>query len=580
MFKFASIFSVFFLSFTAYYVSACEDSSEESSSDENSPKEFDSICDEFRHNFDSFSGLVFASSIPGKLYQENYEISPVKLIYNQEGYKFKDLITYSSKHLFKEIKLGTPIKLNEGAPIGYNIFLPEAPKAVLVQIYPGHGTFHKDRGYKPEDIGKFERFLLQEGIAVITLNLPDLLKLNTVQLKMPQDLHKEINECINLFFTLLKHDATFLHADLSVIQGKKIFLYGTSFGGMFTVRHSELYPKTYDGYISNEGCLSCRVISDNPFSSFRTEVGTLESQWLSPMTEYYEDEYSAVDPKIAAIQDPILIFQNLDDNNVLPETMHRWYKRTVISNKSKLMQLVVSEIGSLNHNDKGHFHPEDEIGFLRYMKALLWFLLKGPFQPSSVNDFVAFETAAFAKANSRTLPLPVEEVFLNTAYLIQKNINTATSSDHHHIDDMRWNSFLLPLLYALNYSDEQHHNKDKSLQVKSYLNEVGIKQNHIESGLKHILPNFLLYVRCKEKIPFLKEIDVERVSTIPELHELYRKHLINLDETNKFSLYYNSRAMFAFYYANLDSLSKGLISEFDYKNLENKWERSVFSIAR
>lgn len=161
----------------------------------------------YKDNFKDYSRMIF-SNLPGielenasgKNHPQLYtELGGI--IYNQEGYTknteghedIKDLPAENSM-----IKIGNPLILEnysfedenglqktQNIPIGYNIHLPKGEiKGVIIDVYGGSGI--KDRINnlnRPKHIGSLEHYLLDQGIAVVTLNLIDLLELTDYQKK-------------------------------------------------------------------------------------------------------------------------------------------------------------------------------------------------------------------------------------------------------------------------------------------------------------------------------------------------------------------------------------------------------------
>ena len=79
------------------------------------------------------------------------------------------------------------------------------------------------------------------------------------------------------------------------------FLYGMSFGGGNAVRQAELYPGTFNGYISHDGVIS-REMGRKSERVYRLAY----KSWLDPA------QLSEMDK----IKDRLLILHNKDDGNV------------------------------------------------------------------------------------------------------------------------------------------------------------------------------------------------------------------------------------------------------------------------
>jgi hypothetical protein len=186
-----------------------------------------------------------------KLIKDKPYIAPTlkkgEIIYNNDGYILGSDPTQNGK----------PLSLGK-TPIGYNIHLPAAGtpiKNVIVKVYGGSQKGKGKLEYYPGSLDTLDQYLLSQGTVVISLNLPDLLKLNVGQGEMPESLHNEIQACIDKFYQTFKNSPELLHERLKELnlQDLEIFLYGGSFGGTTTITHAEKYPATFTGYISHDG---------------------------------------------------------------------------------------------------------------------------------------------------------------------------------------------------------------------------------------------------------------------------------------------------------------------------------------
>lgn len=273
-----------------------------------------------------------------------------KVIYNQDGYD----IGYKWEK--KYIK-GKALTLADGTPIGYNIFLPEGEvKAIMVEVYGGSPDL--TYFYRP-DKGFDHFFLRQQGMAIINLNLVDLLKLKTNQTEMPENIHKTLHESIDHFFKTIKHSPEMLDQNLTVLKGKPCYLFGCSFGGRTAIRQAELYPNSFDGYISFEGALS--IIKLYETSKMLNEENLVETQnaeqWLCPTKS------------IDKLQAPILLLQNADDNNVTMKSALDFVEKAKRAGKQDFIRLHITDHGgrkidvpSIEH---GHSLPNNKQSFER-----------------------------------------------------------------------------------------------------------------------------------------------------------------------------------------------------------------------
>jgi len=79
----------------------------------------------------------------------------------------------------------------------------------------------------------------------------------------------EIHACINHVYHVFRTNPESLHPQLLSLYAKRFILSGISFGGRTAVMQAELYPNTFDGYISFEGALSNKMRSSSDFPQFR-----------------------------------------------------------------------------------------------------------------------------------------------------------------------------------------------------------------------------------------------------------------------------------------------------------------------
>ncbi len=103
--------------------------------------------------------------------------SPEKIVYNLEKYD-EDLDVLPPSNSEK----GAPLALNKEAPISYVINIPPGEiKGIQVNVYGGMGKEERKEGLnKPGALSLEDQALLANGIAVVNLNLVDLLKFRCV----------------------------------------------------------------------------------------------------------------------------------------------------------------------------------------------------------------------------------------------------------------------------------------------------------------------------------------------------------------------------------------------------------------
>ncbi len=398
------------------------------------------------------SSYVLFSDLPGMEYEkreiEKHEESQVKLgtvIYNQQGYTQnelpKDIAITDLPEEGGIIKKGNPLELKNfefqwrdkwgrdqsfkgDVPIGYNIHLPECDpkdiKGVIVHVYGGGGGY-----YKPLNLTNIHNYLLKNNIAVVTLNLVDHLELTSDQAYMQEDLYAKLHASIDCFFkTLRGNDSKIMFSGLTIPRTAKIILYGASFGGMRAIRHAELYPNTFDGYISHDGGISPTIVKKQSFQ----ETGNTTENWLSPMEEPLKLNKLAgkvsktlKDPKVLLIQDPILLLHNYDDNNVPLKATLDFYQEALNCGKKHLVQLYITRRGNPLPQDyfatnKGHYATGDKEAFPSYAATITSFFLEGPSTLSS--EWMAHQWEIYANKNYQAAT--EEEKFISEAYRLYK----------------------------------------------------------------------------------------------------------------------------------------------------------------
>ncbi|MCE3230948.1 MAG: hypothetical protein K0R52_876 [Alphaproteobacteria bacterium] len=304
------------------------------------------------------SNLPIAYSEPSEV--EGRLEPPYNLYYNNDGYQDtgKDGVADNK---------GSP--LEEGKdPIGYNLYIPQMKiKAVIVEVYGG-GQRLEETGsqctfYKRNDIKDHHKVLLSQGVAVAQLNLVDLHEWHLIQWQITEELYARIQRSIDKFFKVIKSDPESLSPDLSILKNKPIYLMGSSFGGGITVRHSQLYPHTFNGYINLSGQVDW------------SQRNVAAADHLT--TIMFPDQ-------IDKIKDPILFVYNFDDNRVSLKQLLNFYDKAVGLGKGDLVRLWVNRQGGMmpqrekfgDQTDtlKGHRFPADPKLFNQMMQTMLQFI--------------------------------------------------------------------------------------------------------------------------------------------------------------------------------------------------------------
>lgn len=353
-------------------------------------------------------------------------------IHNTEGY-FNITDEALSKELSSKPILGKALYLegdSSASPIGYNIYLPENPKAILVRVYGGFGTgdICKAKAYEFNFIKNFEKVLLHQGIAVANLSLPDLLELNEHQSMMSKDLYLKIQSCIHTFYSTLHESPEKLDTKLLALKNLPIFLGGNSFGAALSLNHSKLYPNTFTGYVS-----SCGVLDPG---SHRRALDPSQIDYHFPTLE-----------TASTVQEPVLVFQNFNDRNVRAQNALNWAKKAYQHNTA--FQLCILHNGGTDgpptHQASiysGHAIPTSEKSFEAYTQHLAAFLLDPKKQTTGITEDInrwrSHEYGSyFQKYNNYKDPETQEwkgkldKHFLSEAYRIYKNSRPALNLEGH-----------------------------------------------------------------------------------------------------------------------------------------------------
>lgn len=383
------------------------------------------------HNLGEFSSMIFTQNKDGLESKPVDHLSPRMTIYsNNDAYNISASVQYTK---------GNPlfVDANKEIPVGYNVHLPPSGVTngnILIECYGGNaGTV-----YDPGSMHEVLKDLLQKGTIIITLNLPDLLKLKVYLGQMPEELHKEIQEAIHYFITQLKVNPDLIHSDLTSLHLDKMktFLFGASFGGEITVRHAQMYPNDFNGYISHNGPLSSEA-----FVASDRHHREAFNPWLDP----------AVDTEIDKITKPILIMQNRDDNNVNAKTAFDFYNKLAHRGKEHLVRLGITEVSSpmprTPHHNKGHHFPTSKIDFDRYVELIRVFMTKGVTDLPQITKWQAYRQDLLANKHFKGANL--QQRFI--AEVLEKSrFDQALKKD---LNDVHKSKQIKSLYYAMNYTE-------------------------------------------------------------------------------------------------------------------------------
>lgn len=397
-------------------------------------------------DLEQFTKMVFPSNsvTHERNPQPTKATSPRLIVCNQEGYDDDVTINCTA---------GAPLKLSDGTPIGYNVHLPHGDvKAVFTSVYGGVNKSERTKSMSfPGRLNPLQAFLLTHGIAIVTLNLVDLRELDVSQTSMSDEFHARLHDSIDTYFHAL-NDAT-LDPQLVELRGKPNYLYGASFGGRTAIRHAELKPRTFAGYLSHAGALD--------FATLQTSDSVLT------LGRVYSNAHLDPFHYIETIEKPVLLLHNIDDNNVHISVTLSWFKKALRIleplGREHLIRLLVVEQGNpipdreVGLHNKGHFIPTDVDTFTRMATHILRFITNGPSALPIVSRLTAEVAEGFAY---QSLP---------RARLLDRFLSEALSISFKHkhqtIDDQTWNEHYLPIYQALAFVDQLFATKRNSREI-------------------------------------------------------------------------------------------------------------------
>lgn len=577
----------------------------------------------YKDNLEQFSRVKF-TDIPGipleeenKIFYKTPDEDPLgKTIYNLQGYdegvkdiEKKDQI-FEGHPLFlaageqiKDTSLENPIINPENIPIGYNIHLPKGPlKALFVTAYGGLEVSDRIKHLcKPTDKSSLYSALLSNGIGVITLNLLDLLKLKVFQAKMPEDIHTYLHASIHKFYTTLRENPAALSADFVLPKDIKIYLYGASFGGRTAIRQAELYPETFDGYISHDGAIGSNTKNEYP-------------PHLSVMTKNVN--VRDCDPKINLIRKPILLLHNYDDNTVSIQDSIDFYKefRKCHMNDpllSRFPQLLITSRGNpkppsrknpdMSGNPftyKGHFNPIEEEAFQNYTQTLIDFILKGPNSFQQTDEWMAFQYELYNHKNNQEAS--VQKQFLSEAFRLYKTTAVERykgkkGTSWEELFEKDWDDFYKNLFYLIYYLNEL--NMDPLVNDEALKMEIDFIQGQNPSDevlLKAIQIHLPLFINYLQERYHFRQISREKFMAsanelIAPFRDLllekgsYLDHKVPFDTSNAIKARFKTFLLYSYYRGNPDLFQKRwpeILQSMDQEELQEALSHAKIKLKR
>lgn len=405
---------------------------------------------------------------------------------------------------------------------------------MIVHVYGGKNL--STRVSSPSQ-SSTDMLLTQAGCAVVHLHLPDLMQGNS-QHNMDLRLHDTIHQGINHFYELLSSSPEQIDPRLKELKLDEAdkYLFGASFGGRTAVRHGQLYPGTFDGYISHDGALAPPGGSDLPIISTARKM--LNEEELLPI---YHNEKT---------QEPVLILQNRDDNNVSVKVALQYYANLKELGKEDLARLVVFEKGSKlsrSASNKGHHTPDDEV---RYIDTISQFITEGTRAIPELNEMTYLMQQHVSSQNlSKDSP---QDRFLTVAsQRLRGNLDDKIALHHRDRDkswqkksdpgtefdswDVRWQKDYEPLVIGLMDIDYLVNNDDAFEERITQLADRSIlTDDRLKNAMKSHGPSFLEFMRESNELRKGPELDVsiEELLEHEETIELLRTTILSMKSSD------------------------------------------------
>lgn len=487
----------------------------------------------YHEEISNFSSLILPATTQlddEKLVEPITNDAP-NIVFNLTGYE-----RFYNQQSNRHDQQGGMLSLDADTPIGYVAYLPKQVKAVCIKIYGGGGD-----PFLPNMTDLNVNYLCRQGIAVIELNLVDLLKLENYQLEMPRDLHLEIQESIHHAFETFKHAPLSLHPNLAKLNEKPFFLLGESFGGAMVVKHAQMYPATFDGYISFNGVLSIiKSFATQKFERAEPGQGVLDAQaWLCPT--FFLDQ----------LQDPLLVLQNFDDNNVTFPVTADFMKQAKKAGKEHFVRLLVTEHGSPVEADDlmntGHAYPINKVAFERIVATEASFMLDGPSFSPAVSQWRAHKYQTYSHQDNPIASL--DDKFVAMAFkLYQERPERKVTVDRISPRDIvsnnmsrrekAWQYYYEPIYRVLYYIDSLRNNPNEWIQylrapkTRSWLLD---KQAVDKAWSDHII-GFVNYVKQRYQLDSLDSSILLQDKSLQDSFKDILLHPNNIDKDTYLSL--------------------------------------------
>lgn len=445
--------------------------------------------------------------------------------------------------------------ITEKFPIGYNIYIPEnisvPVKKVIINVYGGYNKESINKS-SLNTIDSHSKLLYEQGYCVIDLQLPDLLQ-DKLQFDMDEYLHNIIHDCINEFYETLHQNPENIDPDLKEMgfQNADYYLIGASFGGRTAIRHSQLYPDTFTGYISHDGALA--VTSDMPIVG-KTRIHS-NAQTVIPANNIGDNNES------------MLLLQNLDDNNINLQNATKFYKKLKAndSNTSEKTRLCFFEKGNPSpsgklHN-KGHYIPEDIDTYTQVLTSYIENGVKNiPEMDPDTIEMYNLQAKRFLRKSKNPDSLEKQTKAINSRFIAEAYLkylkNVSHRRQHNSANKEEWNkiwkSEYEPMLLAIEKIDNFTKNEVDYLEFVEFLKTLDPKE--LDDALKRTI-NY----HADIFIEMYRELHGEKISKndicdSPSIRNEFKERLFNLNSAQ--SHHYRSFILENFIFANPSIMSQ------------------------
>lgn len=464
---------------------------------------------------------------------EDYEINGKSMTFNGNRLVFKDVST------------------------GYNIHYNPSiiPKAIIVEVYGGNKIKDRSTLLYNSDTTIFSQYWSNKGIIYITLNTLDYLKNDKYQWEMSDELHDEIHAQIDHFFKTIKENPGILGKNeedrvfLEKLKRLPIFLYGSSFGGRTAIRHAELYPHTFSGYISHEGVLAAY----KDLSFFPTKK--THNPYFLPI-----NHLNALEKDVK-----ILLMQNYDDNNVNIRATLDFYEAAIKQGQKNIELFIMPKSSPITRyfggeQDifyKGHFTPRTQKGFNNFMNAISQFIIEGP---SSISISNWKQYLYYILANKHYAGALAKEKFISEGYRIYEQSKKDPKTN--------WEKEYHDLFLTIKILDRADKDDAFFQTMMSKLKTIeNIPDSYYKKAADIYLYNFPQFIEEYYDLKLPKDF---KYSLVPDFLNYFKKEVDN--RLNNKSIHRNF-LLYAFFLANKEIL-KGFISTL--KNTDKEYMESLY----